>query len=232
MDGALRLSLPIRLVPRKRVQGVLLVFFGFFFVFSVIWIVGALQPGVRLEFNEQEVTDPAMRQLFPLFGVPFFLIGAGGLFVCLLRVLPHSPYYHIEVTADGLRLRTLTQRSAFAWRDLPAFETLEVVKRDDDGTTRTYYAIAMRPEAPTAPGAPAKSTIDPREIVRVPAGEYGVKDTQEDAQMLADWLNHVRDQALLRRSDGIEISEALRKIAIGLSAPSQTQRQQQTVIRR
>lgn len=229
MDGgALRLTLPIRLVPRKRVHILLLVFFGFFFAFSVFWIGAALHPDVRLEYDDREVTDPAMRQLFPLIGVPFLLFGAGGLSICLLRLLPRSPYYHVEVTAEGLRMRSLNRRSAFAWRDLPAFETLEVVNSDSDGTTRNHFAVAPRPEARVAP---TKSKDDPREIVRVPAEEYGVKDSQEDAQMLADWLNHVRGAALLRRFDGIEVPEALRPIAISLSAPGEAQRAH-TVIRR
>lgn len=215
---SLRLPLPIRLVPRKRPYLILVIFFGFFFAFSIFWIGAALQPDMRLEFNDREVTDPAMRRLFPLFGLPFLLFGAAGLSFCLLPVLPRSPFYHVELTAQGLRTRTLNRRSEFAWRDLPAFETLEVVSSDSDGTTRNHFAVAMRPGAP-APST--KSRSDPREIVRVAAGEYGGRDTEADAQVLADWLNQVRDHALFRRTDGIDIPAALHRYAIGLSAAAQ-----------
>ena len=229
-SGAHRLPLPIRLVPRKRPYLILVAFFGLFFAFSVFWIGAALQPDMRLEFNDEEVTDPAMRRLFPLFGLPFLLFGAAGLSFCLLPLLPRSPYYHVEVAAEGLRTRALNKRSEFAWRDLPAFETLEVVKSDSDGTTRNYFAVAMRPEAPSTKSQPStKPKSDPREIVRV-AAEYGVKDSTAGAQILADWLNQVRDYALRRRTDGVDIPAALRRYAIGLPASSQPR--SNTVIRR
>lgn len=213
------LTLPIRLIPRKRAYLILTVFFGIFFAFSIFWIGAALQPDMRLEYNDEEVTDPAMRRLFPLFGLPFLLFGGAGLSFCLLRVLPRGPYYHIEITAQGLRVRALKRVTEFAWRDLPAFETLEVVSTDSEGsTTRNHHAVAMRPEARATA---AKSARDPREIVRVAAGEYGGKNTEAGAQMLADWLNRVRDHALHRRSDGIEIPAELRRYAIALSPSSQ-----------
>ena len=225
-----RMRLPIRLVPRKRTHVILLIFFGLFFAFACFWMILAMQPGMRLEFNDVEVTDPFWRRIFPLWGVPFLLIGAGGLAVCLSRLLPRSPYFHVEVSAEGLRVREFGRPKHFAWRDLPAFETLEVVKRDDDGTTRNYYAVAMRPGLPSVPSTRSKK--DPREIVRIPAHEYGVKDTMEDAQMLADWLNRVRDSASSRGSDDIEIPEALRKIAISAPAMSDRAQRAQTVVRR
>lgn len=224
------LRLPIRLLPRKRWYILLMVgFFGVFFSFALFWIVAAAQPGMHLQFNEETVTDPLIRSLFPLFGLPFLLVGAGGLAAFGARLLPRSPYHHVEVSAEGLRVRTLTKPKDFAWRDLPAFETLEVVNSDSDGTTRTYYAIAMRS---SAPATPAKSAVDPREIVRVPAEEYGAKDTMDDAQMLADWLNQVRDHALMRRDGGIGIPEALLTIAIGAPPAKRQSAPGQTVIRR
>ena len=58
---------------------------------------------------------------FGLFGLPFAIIGICGIGAALLRMLPDSPYYHIEINADGLLVQSLSRQKRYAWRDLPAF---------------------------------------------------------------------------------------------------------------
>jgi len=186
-------TLPIRLAPRKRSQIFFLIFFGFFFVFSIIWMVGASQKGTRLKFNDVEVTDPKTRVLFPLFGIPFALIGACGLAVATLKVMPNSPCYYLDLSVEGLTLRTLLKQRSFAWRDLPPFETLRVVSKSDESTTTTFYAVAMEP---------ARDGAKPREILRISASEYGVKNSEQSAIDLAARLNRLRDAALQQLRSG------------------------------
>ncbi|NJM92004.1 MAG: hypothetical protein HC861_04585, partial [Rhodospirillaceae bacterium] len=88
---------------------------------------------------------------FGLFGLPFAIIGICGIGGALLRMLPNSPYYHIEINADGLLVRSLFKQTRHAWRDLPAFETLEHKRRTKNGTRISWYAVAME-GAPLEPG--------------------------------------------------------------------------------
>ena len=179
-------TLPIRLRPRNRSQIFFLIFFGFFFVFAIVWMIGASRTGVRLTFNDVEVTDTYWRAMFPLFGIPFALIGICGLAVALLKVLPSSPCYYLELSPDGLTYRTLLTTQSFAWRDLPPFTSLEVEDSSDDGKTVTHYAAAMMD---TGKG-------DPREIIRISASEYGTENNRESAAALAARLNRVREASL------------------------------------
>src|SRR5262245_41553433 len=130
-------TLPIRLKPRKRSQIFLLPFFGFFLGFSIYWMILSSQPGVTVYFNDVEVTDPYWRSLYPLWGIPFALVGLCGFAATALTVLPNSPYYHLELTPDGLTYRTLFGKRSFAWRDLPAL----TFKEESDSESGSYYYV-------------------------------------------------------------------------------------------
>src|SRR5262245_8637215 len=187
-------TLPIRLKPRKRSQAFLLIFFGFFFVFAILWMIVTSQPGASLTFNDVAVTDPYWRSKFPLLGIPFGLIGICGIAVAVLKMLPDSPYYYLELTSEGLTLCTLFKKQRFAWRDLPSFTSLRDESSSDDSTIITYYAAAI---------ADAGNGGDPREILRISANEYGTKNNEQSADELAARLNRVREAALptLARAD-------------------------------
>jgi hypothetical protein len=180
-------TLPIRLRPRKRSQIFVLIFFGFFFVFAVVWMIGVSRPGTRLTFNDVEITDPYWRAMYPLFGIPFALIGMCGLAVALLKVLPNSPCYYIELTRDGLTYRTLLKTQSFAWRDLPPFKSLQVMASSKRSSTVTYYAAAL---------ADTADDSDPREVLRISASEYGTRNNEQSADELSARLNRVREAAL------------------------------------
>src|SRR5919109_3855161 len=113
-------QLPIRLLPRKGQQLGLIAFFGFFFGFSIFWMAGA--SGILdLDDGSINIPPPAgwAESAFALFGLPFTVIGICGIAGALLRMLPNSPYYHIEINADGLLVRSLFKQTRYAWRDLP-----------------------------------------------------------------------------------------------------------------
>ena len=181
-------TLPIRLKPRKRSQIFFFPFFGFFLLFSIFWMIGASQPGVTLHFNEVEVTDPYWRSLFPLWGIPFALIGLCGFAVALLKVLPNSPYYYLELTPDGLTHCSLLGKQSFAWRDLPAL----TLKEESDSESGPYYhVVAMDDE----------TSAKPREMLRVSMSQYGTANNKKGALELAAWINQLRDLALQGRLD-------------------------------
>ena len=180
-------TLPIRLKPSKRSQIFNLFFFGFFFLFALLWMIRTSQSGITVRFNDVVVTDPYWRSMYPLLGIPFALIGTCGIAVAVLKMRPNSPYYYLELTADGLTLSTLFTKQSFAWRDLPPFQSLRSVDRSDDSKTITYYAAAME--------GPADSR-NRREILLIEASEYGTKNNEQSAEELAARLNRLRATAL------------------------------------
>ena len=214
------IRLPIRLVPRKGQQIALLAFFGFFFGFSIFWMAGAA--GI-LDLNEGTINFPRsgdwIGNLFPLFGLPFAAVGICGLTVAVLKMLPNSPYYHIEIHADGLFVRSLFKQKRYAWRELPVFETLERRRRTKNGTRIEWYAVAME-SAPLESGM-AEGATHQREVLRINADEYGAKNGQQDAADLAAWLNTLRDLARDKRiaaDEEVAVPDGFRNNAIGAAA--------------
>lgn len=188
------LRLPIRLVPRKGIQLGLIAFFAVFFGFSLFWMGGA--SGV-FDLNDGGIHIPPpggwAQGAFGLFGLPFAAVGFCGIAGAVLKMLPDSPYYHIEIDARGLLVRSLFKRTRHAWRDLPAFETLERRRKTKNGTSISWYTVAME-NAPLEPGMKPGSSHQ-REVLRIDADSYGARKGEEDAANLAAWLNHLRDLA-------------------------------------
>ena len=228
------LQLPIRLLPRKGQQVGLIAFFGFFFGFSIFWMAGA--SGI-LDLDEGSIHIPPLggweESAFGLFGLPFAFVGLCGMTGALLRMLPNSPYYHIEINADGLLMRSLFKQTRHAWRDLPAFETLEHERRTKNGTRISWYTVAME-NAPLEPGMP-RGASHQREVIRIDADGYGANNGEQDAADLATWLNQLRELARdkqLARDQLAEVPEGFRGNAIPAIASESTRARTQTVVRR
>lgn len=230
------LRLPIRLLPRKGQQVGLIAFFGFFLGFSLFWMAGA--SGV-LDLDDGTINIPPpggwTEGAFGLFGLPFTIVGICGMAGALLRMLPSSPYYHLEINADGLIVRALFKQTRYAWRELPAFETLEHKRRTKNGTRINWYTVAME-SAPLEPGMPRGASYQ-REVIRIDADGYGANNGERDAADLAAWLNRLRDLALdkqLASNEAIDVPEGFRGNAISTiaSAPGSTRARTQTVVRR
>ena len=212
MDQA-RVTLPVRLAPRKRALIFRLCFFAVFFIFSVFWTFMVSVKGTHVEFNDVEVTDPKWRALFPLWGIPFVLIGLGGFISTVLKILPGSPYYHLDLSVDGLIVRGLTKQQSFAWHDLPPL-TLKVDSDSEGGPF--HYVVAMGGRTPSG---------KQREILCIPADQYGTKNSEQGAGELAAWINRIRDLALQSRLDTgtqIEVPDGFARTVINMSAMAST----------
>ena len=199
-----QLRLPIRLLPRKSHQIGLFAFFGFFLGFSLFWMAGA-SGIVDLDNGAIHIPPPGgwAAATFGLFGLPFAAAGLCGIAGAVLRMLPNSPYYHIEINADGLLVHSLFKQTRYAWRDLPAFETLEHKRRTKNGTRISWYTVAMEGAA-LEPGM-ERGASHQREVIRIDADGYGAKNGEQDAADLAAWLNQLRDLARDRRLSPSEI---------------------------
>lgn len=198
------LKLPIRLLPRKGHQIGLIAFFGFFLGFSLFWMAGASRV-VDLDDFTLHIPPPGgwAAASFGLFGLPFAAVGLCGIAGALLRMLPDSPYYHLEINADGLLVRSLFKQTRHAWRDLPAFETLQHKRRTKNGTRISWYTVAM--EAVSPESGMERDASHQREVLRIDADGYGAKNGEQDAADLAAWLNQLRAMALDKRLSPNEI---------------------------
>lgn len=226
--------LPIRLLPRRGAQIPLILFFGFFLGFAIFWMAGAA--GI-LDLNEGTIAFPPRggwaASSFALFGLPFAAIGLGGIAVAVLKLLPNSPFFHLEINDDGLLIRSLFKQARHAWRTLPAFETLEHRRKTKKGTRITWYAVAVE-------SAPLESGMEPgathqREVLRIAADEYGAKDGQRDAADLAAWFNELRDLALdnrLSASELVQVPSGFVVSAIAAPRRTGTAERTPTVVRR
>lgn len=226
--------LPVRLLPRRRAQIPAILGFGFFLGFAIFWMAGAA--GI-LDPNEGTITFPPpggwAANPFALVGLPIAAIGLGGIIGAVLKLLPNSPYYHLEIDADGLLVRSLFKQTRYLWRALPAFETLEQRRRTKNGTRITWYTVAVE-NAPLEPGMEAGATHQ-REVLRINADEYGAKNGQQDALDLATWLNGLRALAIdnsLSAQESVDVPAGF--VANAIDAPGRivTVNRTPTVVRR
>jgi hypothetical protein len=189
-------TLPIRLLPRKGSQLFRIAFFIFFTGFAIFWITMAAS------FTWFSDSGSAGRMwlfnLFPLFGFIFLGVGAWQLVSAIAKLLPGSPYHHLEVSSEGLLIRTMRRKQQFGWNQLSPFDVSVQERRDKDGDKyHDYYVVAV-------PAADAAKLADERErynraILRIDADEFGADNASADAADLSSWLNTLRESAVNRR---------------------------------
>ncbi len=198
MDHRYDTRLPVRLLPRRGAQILPIVVFGFFLGFALFWMAGA--SGV-LDLDEGTIHFPPpggwADAAFSLLALPFAIGGLCGIAGALLKTMPGSPYHHLEISAEGLVIRTLFKQRRFPWRALPAFERLEHRRKTKNGTRTYWYTVSIE-NAPLEPGMEVGATHT-REVLRIDANEYGAKDAEQDALDLATWLNELRALAVDNR---------------------------------
>ena len=207
------MRLPIYLIPRRGSQIFPLLLFGFVFGFAVFWTAAAI---LISSLNDAPGTNPLFRWLFPICGIPFLLIGLGGLVVAVLKTRPGSPYHYVMLGANQIELRTLFKHRSFDWSKISLFQPQRSIE-GEDGSVR-YYVVAG-------------------EALRIPAREFGSGEGEISAAALADWLNAVRAQERqgnLHDGDTIEVPAELRDhiLSIGMPIPHTPSSRAQTVNRR
>jgi hypothetical protein len=229
-------ALPVRLLPRRGRQLGLIAFFGFFLGFSIFWMGGA--SGI-LDLDDGAIHIPPpggwAAATFGLFGLPFAIVGICGIGGALLRMLPNSPYSHLEINADGLLVRSLFKQTRYPWRDLPAFETLEHKRRTKNGIRISWYTVAM--EGAALGPEMERGASHQREVLRIDADGYGANNGEQDAADLAMWLNQLREMARDKRlspTEIVEVPEGFAGNAISVAAVSLDGRAERTatVVRR
>ena len=228
------LQLPIRLIPHKGGQIGQLLLGVFMIGFSIFWMGGALEVfDLNYGFIRPLTWQLIQERPMALFGLIVTAVGLYSLVRAILRMLPDSPYDHILIFSDGLVIRRFFSQRKFAWRDLPEFQTIEVVKKGKTGTIH-HYTVAVTSEAPPL-GGPRHASYG-REVVRIFAQEYGRRKSETDANALTDWLNTLREQAAekgLGANAIIAIPDPFQTTAISVSNTAKAAvRRSQTVVRR
>jgi hypothetical protein len=195
--GATRLhdvtmKLPLRLMPRKIGAVFRSFFFLFFFGFAVFWTVMAAR-GVMTGGMESEPFS-GFRYAFPAFGIPFLLIGLLGLGSAILKLLPGSPYHHVEISRQGLKVRRAWKIQQFAWPEISPFGLSVKTRSTKGGKVRTYWVVALR--AADAALLADEQERYKRSVLQINTGDYVNIDVEPAASVLVDWLNGIRTEAV------------------------------------
>jgi hypothetical protein len=186
------MRLPIRLLPRRGGQIFRIFFFLFFFGFAILWTTMASTFLFQAPVGNEPM--PGFRYIFPAFGIPFLVVGLVGLASALLKLLPGSPYYYVELAPDGIATRKGWQIRRFAWTEISPFGVAVKVRRGKGGTTRTYWVVALR--AADAARLADESQRYNRSVLQIDAGQYGANDADMAASVLSDWLNQLKAEAV------------------------------------
>jgi hypothetical protein len=216
------LRLPVRLVPRKGGQIFPILFFGFFFVFSIFWITltaSAVVSGAPIQGDEIFQKYP---YLFPLGGLPFLLVGIGGLGLAVIKLLPGAPYYHVQLAADGITIRKPWKTRRFVWSEISPFAVSVRITRNKNGSTTTYWVVAL--PAADAPRLEVESERYSRSIVQIDSGQYA-RGKEAAASVLSDWLSQIRAEAVEhpgRLPDIVAVPPDFRDRAIEVAASAPT----------
>jgi hypothetical protein len=188
------MKLPLRMMPRKFGAVLLCFFFLFFFSFSVFWTIMATT-GVMAHGMENE-PFPGFRYAFPAFGIPFMAIGFIGLVTALMKLLPGSPYWHVEIAPQGIKVRRGLKVRRFAWSEISPFGISMKTRSTKGGKVTTYWVVALR--ARDESFLTVEKERYNRSVLQINAGDYVNEKAEDAATALVDWLNGIRAEAIER----------------------------------
>ena len=214
----IEMRLPIRLVPRRGAQIFQILFFGFFFCFSLFWIAMASSAVMSGQPIQGDEIFERMPYLFPLFGIPFVIVGVLGLGSAVMKLLPGSPYYYVQIAADGITTRKAWKVRRFAWSELSPFGTSLKISRNKNGTSKTWWVVALR--AADAERLAFETERYKRSILQIDAGQYGSGNDDMAATVLAEWLSELRAEAVAhpgRMPDTVVVPPDFRDRAIEIA---------------
>jgi hypothetical protein len=219
MDDVM-MKLPLRLVPRKIGAVFRSFFFLFFFGFAVFWT--AMASTAILSGPIQNEPFQGFRYAFPAFGIPFLLIGFFGLASAILKLIPGSPYYHVEISSQGLKVRRGWKIQQFRWSEISPFGLSTKTRSTKGGKITTYWVVALR--VADAGYLASDSERYNRSVLKIDTGDYASVDVDNAAVVLVDWLNGIRTDAIERPGhaiDTVAVPPDFRGVAreIGITAP-------------
>jgi hypothetical protein len=189
MDDVM-MKLPLRLMPRK--FGAVLLGLGsfFFFGFAVFWTTLATKSVLEGSMVE------GIGYAFPAFGLPFLVIGFIGLVSALTKLLPGSPYWHVEIAPQSITVRRGWNVRQYAWPELSPFGISVRTKSTKGGKVTTHWVVAL--SAGDESFLADEKQRYSRSVLRINAGEYTHDKAEDAAAAMADWLNDIRTEAIDR----------------------------------
>lgn len=205
-------TVPIRLVPRKRSQIMPLFAFTFAFVIVSLMALVVSDSDIPIRINGEVVRQSWVRSLFAAMLACGVLFCLGGIFAVAAKLLPRSPFFHVDLSSDGVTVRRWFFRQTLTWSDAPEFDTLQVETSSKRGTRINHYTVAMRAATPPAGETGRGSYLE--EALRISANEYGAESEEQDAKLLAAWFNTLRTLARDGKLDAraaVEVPEAFRR---------------------
>ena len=192
--------LPIRLVPRRRATA----------TWAIFWLALAMFCFLMLEQENPLATRHA--------GIAMLIIaiaGGAGL-ISLMKLLPRSPFFHVRLGFEGLRISRLFHFRHYTWSELSSLSVLEGGQgwrpRYVVGAFWTYQLDAAE-----------SGQNEPDVALRIDVGPYGGGLVEDDAAALAAWLSELRERAALGQLD--EHDEVSVPAAFRDSAIQETRRQ-------
>jgi hypothetical protein len=229
------MKLPLRLIPRKLGAVFLCFFFLFFFGFSVLWTIMAAT-GVMTGGMEDE-PFPGFRYAFPAFGIPFMVVGFVGLTTALMKLLPGSPYWHVEIAPQGIKVRRGLKIRQFAWSEISPFGISVKTRSTKGGKVTTHWVVALR-KGDESFMIDDKARYS-RSVLQINAGEYTHDKAEDAAAAMVDWLSGIRAEAIERPGRAAtttavppDFRGAVREIGVGSGRMSVTPAGRSSVIER
>jgi hypothetical protein len=180
---------------------------------------------------------PGFRFAFPAFGLPFLLVGFFGLAFSISKLLPGSPYYHVELSTQGIKVRRAWKTEQFAWSAISPFGISVRTRSTKGGKVTTHWVIALR--AGEANDLTDETARSKRSVLQIDAGQYGSDKAEEAAAVMVEWLNGIRAVAIERPGRGAattavppDLRGAAREIATGTGRMAATTPARSSVIER
>jgi hypothetical protein len=190
------LVLPIRLVPRRRPTA----------AWAAFWLALTMFCLLMLEYESPLDARHA--------GIAMLIIAVaiGAALILLMKLLPRSPFFHLRLGLNGLRISRPFQYQHYTWSELSSFSVLD---RLDQPWRRPRHVVAAFWSYQLS--AAESGQRAPDVALRIDADPYGSGPAADNAAGLAEWLNELRERAALGQldeHDEVSVPAAFRDSAI------------------
>ena len=196
------LVLPIRLVPRRRPTA----------AWTIFWLALAMFCFLMLEYENPLAIGHAG------IAVLIIAVALAAALILLIKLLPRSPFFHLRLGFDGMRISRPFHYQHYTWSELSNFSVLD---RFDQPWRRPRYVVAAFWSYQLS--AAESGQREPDVALMIDADPYGSGPAVANAAALAEWLNELRERAALGQLD--EHDEVSVPTAFRDSAIQETRRQ-------